>query len=45
MEAAILLATVGQRYRFTLDPAAVIDLDPQITLLPTYGIPATLEMR
>ncbi|MBN9522089.1 cytochrome P450 [bacterium] len=45
MEAAILLATIGQRYRFTLDPGAVIDLDPQITLLPKYGIPATLELR
>lgn len=45
MEAAILLATVGQRYRFTLDADAVIATSPQITLLPTYGIPATLEMR
>jgi cytochrome P450 len=45
MEAAILLATVGQRYRFTLDPDAVIDFSPQITLLPTYGIPATLSLR
>jgi cytochrome P450 len=45
MEAAILLATVGQRYRFTVDPGAVIDFDPQITLLPKYGIPATLELR
>lgn len=45
MEAAILLAMVGQRYRFTLDPGAVIDFSPQITLLPTYGIPATLALR
>jgi cytochrome P450 len=45
MEAAILLATVGQRYRFTLDPGAVIDTNPQITLLPKFGIPATLELR
>lgn len=45
MEAVILLATVGQRYRFTLDPGAVIDFNPQITLLPKYGIPATLELR
>jgi cytochrome P450 len=45
MEAAILLATVGQRYRFTLDADAVIDVNPQITLLPRYGIPATLELR
>jgi cytochrome P450 len=45
MEAAIILAAVGQRYRFTLDPDAVIDVNPQITLLPKYGIPATLERR
>ncbi|HEY3789970.1 MAG TPA: cytochrome P450 [Urbifossiella sp.] len=45
MEAAILLATVGQRYRFTLAEDAVIDVNPQITLLPAYGIPAVLEPR
>jgi cytochrome P450 len=45
MEAAILLATIGQKYRFTLDPNAVIDIDPQITLLPANGIPATLVRR
>lgn len=45
MEAAILLATVGQRYRFTLDPDAVIATNPQITLLPAFPIPATLELR
>jgi cytochrome P450 len=45
MEAAILLAAVGQRYRFTLTPDAVIDVNPQITLLPKFGIPAVLELR
>jgi cytochrome P450 len=45
VEAAILLATVGQRYRFTVDPDAVIDVNPQITLLPAHGIPATLRLR
>jgi cytochrome P450 len=45
MEGAILLATVGQRYRFTLDPDAVIATSPQITLLPAFGIPATLALR
>jgi cytochrome P450 len=44
-EAAILLAAVGQRYRFTLTDDAVIDVNPQITLLPLYGIPARLESR
>jgi cytochrome P450 len=45
MEAAIILAAVGQRYRFTLAPDAVIDIKPQITLLPKYGIPTALQAR
>lgn len=45
MEAAIILSTVGQKYKFTLAPDAVIDIKPQITLPPKYGMPATLEGR
>jgi cytochrome P450 len=45
MEASIILSAVGQRYRFTLDPDAVIGIKPQITLLPANGIPATLQLR
>jgi cytochrome P450 len=45
MEATIILAAVGQRYRFTLDPDAVIGIKPQITLLPTNPIPVTLHRR
>ena len=45
MEAAILLATVGQRYRFTLAEDAIIDVNPQITLLPAHGVPAMLKLR
>lgn len=45
MEAAIILSTVGQKYKFTLAPDAVIDIKPQITLPPKYGMPATLERR
>ncbi|MCE9531394.1 MAG: cytochrome P450 [Planctomycetes bacterium] len=45
MEAAIILAAVGQKYRFTRQPDAIIDISPQITLLPAYGIPAKLERR
>ena len=45
VEATIILAAVGQHYRFTVDPDAVIDIKPQITLLPANGIPATLECR
>ncbi len=45
MEAAIILAAVGQRYKFTLDPEAVIEIKPQITLMPAYDIPVTLQRR
>ena len=45
VEATIVLAMVGQKYRFTLEPDAVIDIKAQITLLPKYGIPATLRHR
>jgi cytochrome P450 len=45
IEAPIVLATVGQRYRFTVDPEAVINIKPQITLEPANGIPATLSPR
>jgi cytochrome P450 len=45
IEATIILAAVGQHYRFTVDPHTVIDIKPQITLLPANGIPATLECR
>ncbi len=44
-EAAVILAAVGQRYRFTLDRNVVIDIKPQITLLPANGVPATLQRR
>jgi cytochrome P450 len=45
MEAAIMLAAVGRRYRFTLDADAVIGIKSQITLLPANGIPTTFERR
>jgi cytochrome P450 len=45
LEAAIILAGVGQRYRFTLAPDADIAFKPQITLLPANKIPAILERR
>jgi hypothetical protein len=40
-----MLATVGQRYRLTIDPKAVINIKPQITLVPANGICATLSRR
>jgi hypothetical protein len=45
MEGAIILAAVGQRYRFTLDRDATIAFKPQITLMPANGIPAILQRR
>jgi cytochrome P450 len=45
MEATIILAGVGQRYRFTLEPEAVIAVKPQITLMPANGIPVVLQSR
>jgi cytochrome P450 len=45
MEAAVILAAVGQKFRFTYDDPAPPGLNPQITLLPENGIPATLRKR
>lgn len=45
MEAAIILAAVGQKYRFTLEPDPPVEPQPQITLLPKSGIPAVLKRR
>lgn len=45
MEAAILLAAIGQKYRFTLASDKPVGLNPQITLLPLNGIPAILKRR
>lgn len=45
MEAAIILAAVGQKYQFTYDGTEPPKLNPQITLLPKDGIPATLRRR
>lgn len=45
MEAVLLLATVGQRYRFTLEPDPPVDFELGITMLPKAGIPALLRKR
>ena len=45
MEAALILPTVGQKYRFTVKKEATIEVNPMITLLPKFGIPAILEAR
>lgn len=45
MEAAIILAAVGQKFRFTYTGDNPPALSPQITLLPADGIPAVLKRR
>ncbi len=45
MEARLLLATLAQRWRFELDPAARVALQPVITLRPRYGMAMTAVSR
>ncbi len=45
MEAAIILPTVGQRFRFTIDANWEFGLKPQITLLPATHPTTTLQSR
>jgi cytochrome P450 len=44
-EAALVLATIAQQYQIRVDPNAVIEPTPSITLRPRHGIPATLTRR
>jgi cytochrome P450 len=44
-EAALVLATVAQRYRLRLVPNHRVELQPIVTLRPRYGIKATAEPR
>jgi cytochrome P450 len=44
-EAALVLATLGQRYRLALVPDHPVALWPTVTLRPKYGIRAVLERR
>jgi cytochrome P450 len=45
MEATLLLATIAQRYRFTLAPEAVVAPFFSITLRPKYGLPMLVHRR
>ena len=45
METVLLLATIGQQYRFTLEPEPRVTFDLGITLTPENGIPAVLRRR
>jgi cytochrome P450 len=45
MEATLLLATIAQRFRFTLAPGATVRPMLSVTLRPAAGIPMTLSAR
>ncbi|MFD2369177.1 cytochrome P450 [Brevibacillus sp. GCM10020057] len=46
MEAALLLATIAQRFRLRLaEPNQVVAPEPLVTLRPKNGLPMRLEMR
>ncbi len=45
MEAVLVLATLGQRYRFTLVPDHPVTTWPTVTLRPKDGIRAVLQAR
>ena len=45
MEATLLLATIAQRYRFTLLPDPPVVPFFSITLRPKYGVPVRVEAR
>lgn len=45
MEAALILATIAQRFRFSLVPGQSIPLLPSVTLRPLHGIQVTVHNR
>ena len=45
MEATLMLATIAQRYKFSLVPDHPIELFPSVTLRPRHGIRAVLDKR
>ena len=45
MEMALVLPTIGQRFRFTLAPGAVVTPQPTFTLRPQPGVPAVITPR
>jgi cytochrome P450 len=45
LEMALVLPTIGQRYRFALAPGAQVTPQPTFTLRPHPGIPAVIVPR
>ena len=45
MEIVLLLATIGQRFRFSLDPAHTVEVLPVLSLRPKDGIKVIITKR
>jgi cytochrome P450 len=45
MEILLLLATIGQRFRFSLDPGQTVEVLPVLSLRPKNGIKVIVEPR
>lgn len=45
MEARLLLATIAQRFRLTVQPGQRVEMNPLITLNPKGGLPMTVQQR
>jgi len=45
MEGELLLATIAQRYHFTLAQGAIIEPEPLITLRLKHGLPMVIHSR
>lgn len=45
MEAHLILATIAQQYKLSLDPAQEIALLPQVTMSPKHGMRMKIEKR
>ncbi len=45
MEGRLLIATIAQRYKFTLAPDARIDKEALVTLRPRHGMPMIAHLR
>ena len=45
MEGHLLLAAIAHRYRMSVQPGYVLELEPRVTLRPRHGMPMRLERR
>ena len=45
MEAVLVLATIMQRWTFSLAPGHTVEMEPLITLRPKGGMPLRIQQR